>query len=78
MDEYEESKKKTKRYLKVKKLLKLVYGYDSFKPKQYEIINKIISGEDVCAILPTGYGKSLTYQIKGYFMEYTMVTLSKK
>lgn len=56
MDPYEKSKCKTKRYKKIKKLLKLVYDYDSFKPKQYEIINRVVSGEDVCTILATGYG----------------------
>ena len=76
MDEYEESKKKTKRYIKVKKLLKIVYGFDTFKPKQYEIINRIISGEDVCAVLPTGYGKSLTYQIPAIYLDKPSIIIS--
>jgi len=63
MDPYEISKKKTKRYKKIRKLLKLVYNYRYFKPNQYEIINRLVKGQDVCAILPTGYGKSLTFQI---------------
>jgi ATP-dependent DNA helicase RecQ len=67
-DPYEEGKKKTKRYKKIKSLLQMIYHYPSFKPKQYQIINKIISGEDVCAILPTGYGKSLTFQIPAIYM----------
>lgn len=67
-DEYEESKSNTKRHKKLTKLLKTVYGYDSFKPKQYEIINRIINGEDVCAILPTGYGKSLTFQLPALYL----------
>lgn len=69
MDAYETSKKNTKRYKKLKSLLKIIWGYDMFKPKQYEIINKIISGEDVCAILPTGYGKSLTYQLPAIYLD---------
>ena len=76
MDAYEESKKNTKRYKKLRKLLKVVYNFDSFKPKQYEIINRIISGEDVCAVLPTGYGKSLTYQIPAIYLNKTAVIIS--
>jgi RecQ family ATP-dependent DNA helicase len=69
MDEYEQSKQRTKRYRKIKKLMKMVYGFKDFRPKQYEIINRIVSGEDVCAILPTGYGKSLTYQIPALYLD---------
>lgn len=76
MDSYEKSKIHTKRYKKIKALLKLVYDYDSFKPKQYEIINKIISGEDVCAVLPTGYGKSLTFQIPAIYLDKPAIVVS--
>ena len=76
IDAYEQSKQNTKRYKKIKKLLKVIFGYDNFKPKQYEIINKIISGEDVCAVLPTGYGKSLTYQIPAIYMAKPAVIIS--
>ncbi len=51
MDPYEKSKSNTKRYHKLKNLLKIVFGHDSFRSKQYEIINRIICGEDVCAII---------------------------
>nr|AEX62622.1 putative ATP-dependent RNA helicase [Moumouvirus Monve] len=68
MDKYEKSKVLTIRYKKVKKLLKIIYGYDSFRPKQYEIINRIISGEDVCALLPTGQGKSICFQIPALYL----------
>lgn len=76
MDSYEKCKIHTKRYKKIKKLLEIVYGYDSFKPKQYEIINKIISGDDVCAILPTGYGKSLTFQIPAIYLDKPAIVVS--
>lgn len=76
MDEYESSKIKTKRYKKLKSLLKIVWKYDMFRPKQYEIINRIISGEDVCAVLPTGYGKSLTYQLPAVYLDKPAIVVS--
>lgn len=76
MDDYELSKKKTSRYGKIKKLVKEIYGYDQFKPKQYEIINRIINKEDICAILPTGYGKSLTYQIPALYQKIPAIIIT--
>lgn len=63
MDAYEQSKVNTVRYKKVKALLLERYGYDQFRSKQYEIINRLINGQDVLGIMPTGGGKSLCYQI---------------
>ncbi|MEK6232500.1 MAG: DNA helicase RecQ [Luteolibacter sp.] len=44
-------------------LLKQYFGYDAFRPLQREIIAATMSGKDVVAILPTGAGKSLTFQL---------------
>jgi len=44
-------------------ILKETYGYDSFRPYQEEIIRASLSGRDVVAILPTGAGKSICYQV---------------
>lgn len=76
MDAYEKSKMFTKRYKKLRKLLKMIYGYDSFRSRQYEIVNRIISGEDVCAVLPTGAGKSLTFQLPAIYMDKPAIVVS--
>ncbi len=44
-------------------ILKDVFGYDSFRGKQADVIEQIVNGENVLAIMPTGAGKSLCYQI---------------
>ncbi len=51
------------------KILKENWGYDNFRPLQLDIIESIGSGIDTLAILPTGGGKSLTYQVPALAME---------
>ena len=44
-------------------LLKKTFGYSSFRPLQEEIITDVLAGLDVFALLPTGGGKSLCFQL---------------
>ncbi len=44
-------------------VLKEVFGYPSFRPGQLEIIEAMMAGRDCLAVMPTGAGKSVTYQI---------------
>ena len=45
------------------KILKKYWGYDSFRPLQLDIIESVASGVDTLALLPTGGGKSITFQV---------------
>ncbi|HEV7257435.1 MAG TPA: DNA helicase RecQ [Bosea sp. (in: a-proteobacteria)] len=44
-------------------ILKSVFGYDDFRPGQWEVIEAALSGRDVFAVMPTGSGKSMCYQL---------------
>jgi len=56
--------------------LKSVFGYDAFRPLQKEIIEATLDGRDALAILPTGGGKSLCYQLPALQREGLTVVVS--
>ena len=52
-----------------KEVLKQYWGYDAFRPMQEEIISAAVDGRDVLAILPTGGGKSVCFQVPAMMKE---------
>src|SRR5258705_6716901 len=57
-------------------ILKTTFGYDTFKPLQREIIANVQERRDTLVIMPTGGGKSLTYQVPALLFEGLTVVVS--
>jgi ATP-dependent DNA helicase RecQ len=56
--------------------LKEVFGYDTFRGNQQDIINNILDGNNTFVIMPTGAGKSLCYQLPAIVREGTAIVIS--
>ena len=51
------------------KILEKYWGYQSFRPLQEDIIHSIAAGRDTLGLMPTGGGKSITFQVPAMAME---------
>ena len=56
--------------------LKKYWGYDSFRPMQKEIISSVLAGRDTLAILPTGGGKSICFQVPAMMSDGICIVVS--
>ncbi|MEO7048421.1 MAG: RecQ family ATP-dependent DNA helicase, partial [Ferruginibacter sp.] len=57
-------------------ILKKYWGYDTFRPLQEDIINAVLDKKDVLALLPTGGGKSICFQVPAMMMEGICLVIS--
>src|SRR6185503_20911734 len=57
-------------------ILKETFGYDTFRPHQREVIENVLARRDTLAVMPTGGGKSLCYQIPALIFDGLTVVVS--
>jgi ATP-dependent DNA helicase RecQ len=57
-------------------VLRSVFGYEAFRPGQRRVIEAVLRGDDCIAVMPTGAGKSLTFQLPARMLPGTVVVLS--
>ncbi len=60
----------------IKEVLQRYFGFDKFKGEQELIIKNLLSGRDTFVLMPTGGGKSLTYQLSSLLLEGTAIVIS--
>ena len=66
----------TNKKQELKELLKIHYGFNSFRPGQEKVIDNILAGESTVVIMPTGGGKSLCYQLPALVLDGVTLVIS--
>ena len=61
---------------KIRSILKQYWGYDEFRPLQEDIVLSVLEGKDTLALLPTGGGKSICFQVPGLAKEGICIVIS--
>ena len=67
---------KSKKFLELRRTMRDVFGIERLRPGQEEVIRSVMSGHNTLAIMPTGAGKSLCYQLPALHLEGTTVIVS--
>ena len=57
-------------------VLREVFGFEDFRPGQREVVDAVLAGRDCIAVMPTGAGKSLTFQLPARILDGTVLVLS--
>jgi ATP-dependent DNA helicase RecQ len=60
----------------LKRTMRRVFGVEEFRPGQEDVIRAVLSGRDTLAVMPTGSGKSLCYQLPGLHLKGTTIVVS--
>jgi ATP-dependent DNA helicase RecQ len=58
-------------------VLERVFGYSEFRPGQQKIIDAILRGQDCIGVMPTGAGKSLTFQVPAKILPGTVLVIRR-
>ncbi|MDG6080131.1 DNA helicase RecQ [Erythrobacter litoralis] len=64
------------RLARARDYLRDIFGFDEFRGRQADVVARVLNGESTLAVMPTGAGKSLTYQLPAVMLEGTRVVIS--